>query len=156
MIIKLDTLRALTWSLRLFLTVVTLQVLPCSPKLAADEASRTNSIENETEQPESYRLRPYDYLEIYIETITDFIPEHLYPVYEPSEDINFPPGTGYVFPVGENGKIALPNMLHPHTVEGMTLEETHSLIRRAYVDVTKIFQVFINWCESFSWRVIFV
>lgn len=86
---------------------------------------------------EPYRLCHGNALQIYIETITE-LPDRLYPVYEPSKHGILPPQQGYVFLVREDGTIVLPNLMHTLNVEGMTVLEAQSLIRRAYVDVLQI------------------
>ena len=85
--------------------------------------------------PESHRIAPGDVLQIYIQTFTENFP--LYPVVESSENHLLSPETGYIFPVHSDGTISLPKMLYALNVEGMTLEEAQSLLRRAYVDILR-------------------
>jgi|GEM_PF-6636808 len=109
---------------------------------------------------ESHRLASGDVLQIYIQTVTTGIPDHPVPVYQPPKDVRFlertvddfhieqidqlfqdgaiPPEKGNVFTVRSDGTIALPKMMHALNIEGMTLDETQSLLRHAYINVLQI------------------
>ena len=79
--------------------------------------------------PEHHQLGAHDILGIYIENVlgkTDEPP----PVHFP-EDGERDPAIGYPIPVREDGTIALP-YIPPMKVEGLTIEQATSLVRKAY------------------------
>ncbi len=81
------------------------------------------------EPPEHYQLGPNDVLGIFIENVlgkTDEPP----PVHFP-EDGERAPSIGYPIPIREDGTVALPQIT-PIQLEGLTIEQATSLIRKAY------------------------
>ncbi len=79
--------------------------------------------------PEHYQLGAHDLLGIYIENVlgkTDEPP----PVHFP-EDGERDPSIGFPIPIREDGTVALP-YIPPMKLEGLTIEQATSLIRKAY------------------------
>jgi len=85
--------------------------------------------------PEHYQLGANDILGIYIENVlgkTDEPP----PVHFPDKGEQ-DPSIGYPIPVREDGTVALP-LIAPMKVEGLTLEQATSRIRKAYTQDQKL------------------
>jgi len=80
-----------------------------------------------------YRLVPGDVLEIYIETIFEIRKSP-----DADNDLDLPPRMGLIYTIRDDETIALPKMFHSLNIEGLTVAETQSLIRRAYIDVLRI------------------
>ena len=79
--------------------------------------------------PKVYQLGPNDVLGIYIENVLGTADEP--PPVHFADKGDRPPSLGYPIPVREDGTLALP-LIEPLKVEGLTLEQTTTLIRRAY------------------------
>lgn len=82
--------------------------------------------------PAEHALGEGDILGVYIESILGE-ENGAPPVHFPDENSDRPPAIGYPVPVREDGTIALPSIA-PLTVKGLTLTQTHDLIRRAYLE----------------------
>lgn len=79
--------------------------------------------------PEHYQLGPNDVLGVYIENVLGKSDEPP-PVHFPEKGER-DPSIGYPIPIREDGTIALP-YLAPMKIEGLTLEQATSRIRKAY------------------------
>jgi hypothetical protein len=119
---KLNHHRKPTWLFCVLLLLPAMLILPFPAKLVAEEMQ---------DDAEDWRLAPGDVLEIYVETITEIRKST-------DADDHLPPQMGYTVPIRDDGKITLPKLIHPLTIEGMTVAETQRLLRRAYIDVLQI------------------
>ncbi len=79
--------------------------------------------------PEQHQLGPNDILGIYIENVLGKTGEPP-PVHFP-EDGERDPSIGFPIPVNEDGMVRLP-LIPPMKVEGLTVEQVTSLVRKAY------------------------
>lgn len=96
------------------------------------------------EQPDEYLLDKGDILGIYIEGILppkngEDQPVSIPPVHFPEAGSDLPPAVGYPIPVREDGTLPLP-LVPAIDVRGKTMTEVEELVRKAYVDDTKIIQ----------------
>jgi protein involved in polysaccharide export with SLBB domain len=85
--------------------------------------------------PEVYRLGPRDVLGIWIEGVLgerNQVP----PVHFPETGVG-PPSLGFPIPVREDGTIVLP-LIGPMNVSGMTIDELHAALRKAYTETKKV------------------
>ncbi len=85
--------------------------------------------------PEHYQLGANDVLGIYIENVlgkSDEAPPTHFP-----EDGERDPSIGFPIPIREDGSIALP-LIPPIKVDGLTIEQATSLVRRAYTQDQKL------------------
>jgi protein involved in polysaccharide export with SLBB domain len=79
--------------------------------------------------PEHYQLGPHDVLGVTIESVMGKAGEA--PIVHFPEDGKRDPSIGYPIPIREDGTIALP-LIPPMKIEGLTIEQVTSMIRKAY------------------------
>jgi protein involved in polysaccharide export with SLBB domain len=79
--------------------------------------------------PEVYKLEPGDVLGVYIEGVLG--DRSQLPPVRLVESSGLPPAMGYPVPVRENGTVSLP-FVEPVRVQGLSIFEAESLVRRAY------------------------
>lgn len=96
------------------------------------------------EQPDEYLLDKGDILGIYIEGILppkngEDQPVSIPPVHFPEAGSDLPPAVGYPIPIREDGTLPLP-LVPAIDVRGKTMTEVEELVRKAYVDDSKIIQ----------------
>jgi protein involved in polysaccharide export with SLBB domain len=107
--------------------------------------------------PDAYRLASGDVLGVYIEGILGDKGQPL-PVRFPEQgQTGLPPAIGYPIPVREDGTVPLPLLEPPLKVQGMTVAEAETAIRKAYLFPKKLLaegkHVFVSLQRQRQYRV---